>query len=79
MGPSSTLQRNLLNNLPGVTAGCEGKDTITRFPTMIRLRPFDKQKDVRSESGDSNLMFPSAKAEIKSIYIQDVFSDSDSM
>lgn len=46
---------------------------------MLSLRPFDEQQDMWSESADLNLMFPSAEAEITFIYMQDVFTDSDSM
>lgn len=48
------------------------------FSTMPSLRPFDKQPDMWSESADFNLLFPSARAEIKFIYMQDVFTDPDS-
>lgn len=46
--------------------------------TMPSLRPFDKQPDMWSESADFNLLFPSTRAEIKFIYMQDVFTDPDS-
>lgn len=48
------------------------------FSTMPGLRPFDKQPDMWSESADFNLLFPSTRAEIKFIYMQDVFTDPDS-
>lgn len=46
---------------------------------MASLRPFDKQPDMWSGSADFNLLFPSARAEIKFIYTQDVFTDPDSV
>lgn len=79
-GTSSTLQRILPNNLPGVLQlDVWGGVQLCVFPTMLSLRPFDEQQDMWSESADLNLMFPSAEAEITFIYMQDVFTDSDSM
>lgn len=34
------------------------------FPTMLSLWPFDKQRDMWSESADFNLVFASANSEI---------------
>lgn len=48
------------------------------FSTMPSLMPSNKQADMWSESADFNLLFPSARAEIKFIYTQDVFTDPDS-
>lgn len=48
------------------------------FSTMASLRPFDKQPDMWPERADFNLLFPSARAEIKFIYMLDVFTDPDS-
>lgn len=45
---------------------------------MASLRPFDKQPDMWPERADFNLLFPSARAEIRFIYMQDVFTDPDS-
>lgn len=46
---------------------------------MLSLRPFHKQQDMWSVNADFDLMFPSAEAEIKFIYMRDVFTDLDSV
>lgn len=77
---TSSTRRNLPNNLPRSLqpdVGGEKRDTIMCFPTMLSLCPFHKQLDMWSESADLHLMFLSSETEMRFIYVERLFTESE--